>query len=337
MAPMVEDYVPVSVASITQEQAKPAASLTRRGIHVPSSDWTAQIHPLHEKVIAEVDGYFLQHWPFPNGKARRKFVAAGFSRVTCLYFPKALDDRIHYACRLLTLLFLVDDILEHMSLEDGRAYNERLMPLFRGTVLPDRSIPVEWIGYDLWESMREKDRDMADEIMEPVFTFMRAQTDPARLTEMGLGKYLEYREADVGKALLAALMRFSMALTVPASDQEMVRPVDRNCSKHLSVINDIWSYEKEVLAAQTLHEEGGMLCTAVAVLGKEAEISTDAAKRVLYHLCREWEIEHQILVAGILARKDTPVLRAYLQGLELQMSGNELWSKTTLRYVQPKD
>ncbi|KAI0893383.1 Aristolochene synthase in complex with 12,13-Difluorofarnesyl diphosphate [Annulohypoxylon nitens] len=308
----------------------------RRKIHIPSSEWTAQIHPLHEKIIAEVDGYFLQYWPFPDAKARKKFVAAGFSRVTCLYFPKALDDRIHYACRLLTLLFLIDDILEHMSLEDGRAYNDKLMPLFRGTVLPDRNVPVEWISYDLWESMRAQDKEMADEIMEPVFTFMRAQTDPARLTEMGLGQYLEYREADVGKALLAALMRFSMALQVPASDLDMVRPVDRNCSKHLSIINDIWSYEKEVLAAQTLHEEGGILCTAVAVMAKEAEISTDAAKRVLYHLCREWEYEHQILVTDILAKKDTPVLRAYLQGLELQMSGNELWSRTTLRYGQPK-
>lgn len=126
-----------------------------------------------------------------------------------------------------------------------------------------------------------------------------------------------------------------MALSVSPSDLELVRPVDRNCSKHLSVVNDIWSYEKEVLAAQSLHEEGGVLCTAVAVLSQEAEISTDAAKRVLYHLCREWEAKHQTLVDGILAQNDTPVLRAYLQGLEFQMSGNELWSRTTLRYVQP--
>jgi aristolochene synthase len=128
-------------------------------------------------------------------------------------------------------------------------------------------------------------------------------------------------------------MRFSMALSVPPVDLEIVRPVDRNCSKHLSVINDIWSYEKEVTAAKSLHEEGGVLCTAVAVLGKEAEISIDAAKRTLYHLCREWEFKHQTLVDDVLAQKDTPVLRAYLQGLEFQMSGNELWSRTTLRYA----
>ncbi|KAI0537285.1 Aristolochene synthase in complex with 12,13-Difluorofarnesyl diphosphate [Xylaria digitata] len=329
------EHVPASAVSLTQEQAETATTLMQRATPIPVSDWTAQIHPLHEKVISEVDNFFLQHWPFPDERARGKFVAAGFSRVTCLYFPKALDDRIHYACRLLTLLFLVDDILEYMSLEDGRAYNYKLMPLFQGSSQPNRNVPVEWISYDLWESMRAHDRAMTDDIIEPVFTFMRAQTDATRLAEMGVGQYLEYREADVGKALLAALMRFSMALSVPPSDLEMVRPVERNCSKHLSVINDIWSYEKEALATQTLHKEGGVLCTAVAVLGKEAEISTDATKRILYHLCREWELKHRVLVANILERKDTPVLRAYLQGLEFQMSGNELWSMTTLRYAQP--
>lgn len=87
-----------------------------------------------------------------------------------------------------------------MSFEDGKAYNEKLMPITRGEVLPDRTKPVEWITYDLWESMRAHDRARADAIQEPTFTFMRAQTDKKRLESMGLGAYLEYREADVGKA-----------------------------------------------------------------------------------------------------------------------------------------
>lgn len=74
----------------------------------PPSIFTAQCHPLVEEATRDVDGYYLSHWPFPNEKARKKFVAAGFPRVTCLYFPKALNDRIQHACSLLTILFLVD-------------------------------------------------------------------------------------------------------------------------------------------------------------------------------------------------------------------------------------
>lgn len=48
--------------------------------------------------------------------------------------------------------------------------------------------------------MRTHDKDLADSIVQPVITFMRAQTDKARLQIDELGKYLEYRERDVGKA-----------------------------------------------------------------------------------------------------------------------------------------
>jgi aristolochene synthase len=76
----------------------------------PPSRFVPECHLLEKQVTAEVDGYFLTHWPFKTANDRKKFVAAGFSRVTCLYFPLSLDDRIHLACRLMTILFLIDGI-----------------------------------------------------------------------------------------------------------------------------------------------------------------------------------------------------------------------------------
>ena len=87
-----------------------------------------------------------------------------------------------------------------MSLADGAAYNDSLMPLCRGDVLPDRAVPVQWMMYDLWEDMRRCDKELADEILEPVFLFMRAQTSTERLSVRGLGSYLHYRQGDVGQA-----------------------------------------------------------------------------------------------------------------------------------------
>lgn len=48
--------------------------------------------------------------------------------------------------------------------------------------------------------MRAHDKHLADEVLEPTFLFMRAQTDKARLEIHELGQYLEYREKDVEKA-----------------------------------------------------------------------------------------------------------------------------------------
>ncbi len=62
------------------------------------------------------------------------------------------------------------------------------------------SKPAEYILYDLWESMRSHDKTLADGVLEPIFSTMRAQTDGARLQITELGQYLEYREKDVGKA-----------------------------------------------------------------------------------------------------------------------------------------
>jgi aristolochene synthase len=128
-------------------------------------------------------------------------------------------------------------------------------------------------------------------------------------------------------------MRFSMGLKMTPAELEFALPVDMNCSKHLSIVNDIWSFEKELRASQTAHAEGAVLCTGVAIFANEADVSIPAAKRVLYSLCREWEVRHVQLVQEVLAQRDTPEMRLYLNGLEYQMSGNELWSKTTLRYL----
>lgn len=48
--------------------------------------------------------------------------------------------------------------------------------------------------------MRKFDLDLANEVLEPTFVFMRSQTDRIRLSIKELGEYLRYREQDVGKA-----------------------------------------------------------------------------------------------------------------------------------------
>ena len=75
---------------------------------LPAAYLQPRCHPLEAQMTSEVNAYFIKHWPFPNAKAIEKFRQAGFSRVTCCYFPDAMNDRIHFACHLLTLLFLID-------------------------------------------------------------------------------------------------------------------------------------------------------------------------------------------------------------------------------------
>ena len=130
-------------------------------------------------------------------------------------------------------------------------------------------------------------------------------------------------------------MRFSMGLRLSPAELAAASPADMTCSKHLSVMNDIWSYEKELKTSKTAHEEGGVLCTSVAILARDAALSIPATKRVLYYMCREWEFQYKENERAVLGASDTPAVRTYLLGLELQMTGNELWSRTTDRYLCP--
>ena len=123
-----------------------------------------------------------------------------------------------------------------------------------------------------------------------------------------------------------------MGLSMTPEELSRMAPLERNCSKHISVVNDIFSWEKELRASQTGHQEGSVLCTAVKILADRTSLGIEGSKRVLWSMTREWEHMHDEMVAKEVADGCSPAVKDYMLGLEYQMSGNELWSKTTPRY-----
>ena len=122
-----------------------------------------------------------------------------------------------------------------------------------------------------------------------------------------------------------------MQLHLTDAERRRAAPVERNCARHIAIVNDIYSWRKEQLASQTIHQEGATVCSAVQVLSNEATLGFAAAQRVLWTMCREYE-----LVRRQLVQEATPgssgSLQKYMRGPEYQMSGNERWSESTPRY-----
>lgn len=181
--------------------------------------------------------------------------------------------------------------------------------------------------------MRSKDTTLANSVLEPCFVFMRAQTENLRKTINELGEYMTYRERDVGSSLLCSLMRFTMGLHLPPKDLAAVQPVEKNCAKHIAIVNDIYSWDKEFAQSQKSSEEGSVLCSAIKVMADNAGLGIGSAKRVLWSMVREWEAKHDFLCAMLYTQDLSDTRSLYLQGLKYQMSGNELWSRTTPRYL----
>jgi len=53
---------------------------------------------------------------------------------------------------------------------------------------------------EIWDSMSAQDGELAEQVKEPVFVFLRATTDKNRGRISHIGEYIEYRARDVGQA-----------------------------------------------------------------------------------------------------------------------------------------
>ncbi|CAF9911056.1 MAG: hypothetical protein GOMPHAMPRED_007286 [Gomphillus americanus] len=224
------------------------------------------------------------------------------------------------------------NILEDMSLAEGEAYNKTIMDVMSGSISADRSLPEQWIMSDLCTEMRSVDAKLAEETLNATYIFMRAQTHKSRLSISNLKQYFVYREDDVGQKLLASLMEFTMSLAIAAPERVLLGPFERHCGQHISIINDILSWEKEVRAAATGHSEGAALCSAVQVLASESGLTIEASKRVLWTIAREIENAYVQDASEFFEREVSEDVRAYVRGLVHQMGGNERWSLETKRY-----
>jgi aristolochene synthase len=127
-------------------------------------------------------------------------------------------------------------------------------------------------------------------------------------------------------------MTFGMGVVLTDEEQEIVRPVVSNFAKNLLCFNDIYSYEKELRVQEESGQTGGKIVSAVPIMATLAEVGPESSKRILWTMCREWEVNHHRLVAQCLQRYPSSTLETYFKGLEYQYAGNELWSHETGRY-----
>ncbi|KAJ5156102.1 hypothetical protein N7492_008905 [Penicillium capsulatum] len=291
----------------------------------------ARKHPNSVAVVNEVNEFYLKSWPFKTEKHAQRFVDEGFAWFVCINCPLSLDERMHWGCRLLTIGFLIDDVLDRMSVEEGVEHNSQVIECARGTLLPDRNQPAQWIMYDLFEDMRAVDKRLADELLEPTIEFLVAQADGNRMKPMSLREYFEYRDADLGKGLLTGIMRFCARLYMTPEQLELVKPIEENSMKHITFVNDVCSYEKEVLAAKDGFELGA-ICSAVPIMMDLCGVGQRETARVMWQMARAWEVRHFELVEEVLKKDSSPAMVTYLKGLEHQIAGNERWSLLTPRY-----
>ena len=137
-------------------------------------------------------------------------------------------------------------------------------------------------------------------------------------------------------------MRYGMDLRVTEAALESMKDIEISYSRIGIIINDIYSLKKELRAYNEVQMECAKVLNMVQMQALETGVSYSAAKRVLWVLAREWELQHLEMVSAKEKQLDleglegegeqNQDLRVYIKGMEYVLSGNEKWSEYTERY-----
>lgn len=130
---------------------------------------------------------------------------------------------------------------------------------------------------------------------------------------------------------MSGVMCFSMGLHMTPAELALVQPLEMNIMRHVTLVNDIASYEKEVLAAGKGFALG-QLCSAVPIVMTACGLGEKSAMRVMWETARELEYQHFNLLEEATAQCKSESLQLYAKGLEFQGAGNERWNLLTPRY-----
>ncbi|KAJ5706171.1 hypothetical protein N7536_001860 [Penicillium majusculum] len=298
---------------------------------IPARQLESKTHPLGwEQIQAQVEPYFGNNWNFASEKEKKGFLCIGFSRAFSHLFPLTLDDRIDLTCKMLYLSLLIDDQLEKMSFTQMLSYRDRVMTIALGTASPDRSICLEWMLHDTVLAMRSMDEVLTNDVAQGFCQLLQAQTSQERSTIKTLGSYLKFREIDVGRPFGAKLY-----LTTP--ELKKTAALESTAFRHVSVMNDIYSWEREWKVYQANPTDGARPLSAIYILANETGLPYTACKRLMYSYCRELEVALKQSTNEIRHNNMeswTHDLEMYIKGLEYFMCGIELWSQWTPRYRQ---
>ncbi|KAF4966447.1 hypothetical protein FZEAL_10654 [Fusarium zealandicum] len=279
-----------------------------------TSLFTPRLHALGDALCHIDNEFFLDLWPFDSNAQRQFFLDMDIPRWTAMSYAEARDSR------MLTCAIKLHDLLQTQVL---------------GSKQPLAGKPWSVIMVNSITEMETLDNKKTPEVFDALARFWRAQVSLERPNHRTLEAYLAYRDLDVGLQFCRALARWAMDITLPPDEKQWLRELGHNASAQIVLVNDLFSWEKEVLEARDCEGKiGGYLFNAIAIVMEEQGISEQAARVFLARKVQDVENNHFRLVAerAKTGKPIPPDVLRYIDCLEDMCAGNEAWSRITARY-----
>ncbi|KAL5336610.1 isoprenoid synthase domain-containing protein [Aspergillus crustosus] len=311
--------------------------------NAPPTTLPSTIHPSSTQITQNVHSYLDTHWSFSSDAYKTAFFAMDLPRIVALCYPEGEVTRVESAALFTTLTALLDDAFSQMSLSDSRDLGKRLLGILQGAVTAEPQNHIEKVLADVVNEMLAQNKGLAKDVVKGTIALFLAQTDKARLGVTELDEYFEFRFRDIGGDLFTAIIRFVNDITLTPSTLSKFAPLELATIRHVTLTNDIISWDKELKEATESNQEGAALFSAIPIVAKKQAIGFEEARAVLWNSVREYEGEIALLEKDLIegvadgqgeeaGGDEKRQVERYIRGLKYLASGNEEWSKTTSRY-----
>ncbi|GAB1315558.1 Isoprenoid synthase domain-containing protein [Madurella fahalii] len=303
----------------------------------------ATIHPDAAEIDREVVTYLANTWEWPSEKHKQGFISWKLSDVVLFMFPTGDTTRVKLATELLLLGFLMDDWFDNHALAENSLVVSHLQSLLSSPTTFCPLTTIDRMHAGLFARILAVPSTGSRRVLDAYMAMLGCHCEASRGTgavSATLGDYLAFREVDVGMPICAELLYWTepdLDAALDEPDRAALRPLDRVANYHVSILNDVFSFEREWKAARALGE-GAALVNGVAVLAREANVSFGAARQLCLALVRAWETEFLSMVKELLGscgrgqEEERRLVRA-VKGIERRMTGAEAFSWRTSRYL----
>ncbi|OTA93495.1 hypothetical protein M434DRAFT_385619 [Hypoxylon sp. CO27-5] len=249
-------------------------------------------------------------------------------------FPAANAARARIMAKANLLIFMHDDVIESESVEQPTIIDSALAD----TATPNgKGVEILWQNRIFKEFSEETNRE--DPVVGPVFlqgilNWVQHTREklPGSMTFSSLNEYIDYRIGDFAVDFCDAALMLTCEIFLTPGDMEPLAKLHRLYMTHFSLTNDLYSYNKEIMAQQ---ENGAAVINAVRVLELLLDTTPRAAKVVLRAFL--WDLELQINeeLTRLSGAGLTPSQWRFARGMVEVCAGNLFYSATCLRYAKP--
>ncbi|KEF57258.1 uncharacterized protein A1O9_05175 [Exophiala aquamarina CBS 119918] len=249
-----------------------------------------------------------------------------YSRFTTYMFPEADEVRTALLAQAVLLIVIFDDTWEAVGIENIKLIQDDFIKQVQGTNPSATShTPLQ---KRIWEISRDLERNGGKDIITTLTQFFQHSPPTTDFTDVR--EYLEYRYEDVAMPFCYACAKYSLGSDIDISNPKLKKYLHL-IGAHVSIANDIGSYEKEYQD----FKDGKVkhLINIVAVVGKINRTDSDAAKAACYAL--QLQVEQDIAVELELMERDdelTFVEWDFIDALLAMAAGNIFTSIVISRY-----